>query len=310
MISFIIARVFRALVVLFLTVTFVFVILRVSGDPAQQMLGDLATPEAIEAFRSSWGLDKSIVEQFVIYVGNAIHGDFGVSSSDGRQVFTVITERIPKTLTVTVSAFVLIILFGIPAGILAAVRRETATDKAVMAGAVIGYSVPNFLLGVGLIFLFAVWLRVLPSSGSSTWQHAVLPTVTFALAGAAGIARFTRSTLIDVLGQPYIAAARADGIPEWDIILRHALPNAAIPLVTMLGFSAGGLLGGAVLVETVFAWPGLGSGFVQAVNSGNLNVVQAMVLTFTAFMVSINLTVDILYAVLNPKIRLQGNDAS
>jgi peptide/nickel transport system permease protein len=310
MIPFIIARFFRALVVLFLTVTFVFIILRVSGDPAQQMLGDQATPESIAIFRANWGLDKSIVEQFVIYVGNALHGDFGISSSDGRQVFTVITERIPKTLVVTVSAFVLIILFGIPAGILAAVRREKATDKAVMAGAVIGYSVPNFLLGVALIFLFAVWLRVLPSSGSSTWQHAVLPTVTFALAGAAGIARFTRSTLIDVLGEPYIAAARADGIPEWEVILRHALPNAAIPLVTTLGFSAGGLLGGAVLVETVFAWPGLGSGFVQAVNSGNLNVVQAMVLTFTAFMVSINLTVDILYAVLNPKIRLQGNDAS
>lgn len=309
MIGFILARFLRAFVVLFLTVTFVFVILRLSGDPAEQMLGDLASPEALKVFRANWGLDKSIVEQFVIYVGNAVRGDFGVSSADGRQVFTIIAERVPKTLLVTVSAFLLTILFGIPAGILAAVRRDTGTDKAVMAGAVIGYSVPNFLLGVGLIFLFAVWLRVLPSSGSSTWQHAILPTVTFALAGAAGISRFTRSTLIDVLGQPYIAAARADGIPEWEIIVRHALPNAAIPLVTMLGFSAGGLLGGAVLVETVFAWPGLGSGFVQAVNSGNLNVVQAMVLTFTVFMVSINLTVDILYAVLNPKIRLQGNDA-
>ncbi|MFK4808680.1 ABC transporter permease [Devosia sp. ZW T5_3] len=310
MISFILARLFRALVVLFLTVTFVFIVLRVSGDPAEQMLGDLASPEALEAFRSNWGLNRSIPEQFFIYVTNALRGDFGVSSADGRQVFAVIAERVPKTLLVTVSAFVLIMLFGIPAGILAAVRRESPADKAVMAGAVIGYSVPNFLLGVALIFVFAVWLRVLPSSGSSTWQHAILPTVTFAMAGAAAISRFTRSTMIDVLGQPYIVAARADGVPEWEVILRHALPNAAIPMVTMLGFSAGGLLGGAVLVETVFAWPGLGSGFVRAVNTGDLNVVQAMIITFTTFMVTINLTVDILYAVLNPKIRLQNNDAS
>lgn len=309
MIAFILARLFRALVVLVLAVTFVFVILRLSGDPAQQMLGDLASPEALAAFRTSWGLDRSIPEQFLIYAGKALQGDFGVSAADGRQVFAIIAERVPKTLAVTVSAFLLTILLGIPAGILAAMRRESATDKAVMAGAVFGYSVPNFLLGVGLIFLFAVWLRVLPSSGSSTWQHAILPVVTMTLAGAAGISRFTRSTMIDVLGQPYIAAARADGIPEWEIVLRHALPNAAIPLVTMLGFSAGGLLGGAVLVETVFAWPGLGSGFAQSVTYGDLNVVQAMVLTFTAFMVAINLTVDILYAVLNPKIRLQGNGA-
>jgi peptide/nickel transport system permease protein len=309
MIAFILARFARALVVLALAVAFVFVILRLSGDPAQQMLGDLASPEALAAFRTSWGLDKSIPEQFLIYVGNVLQGNFGVSAADGRQVFTIIAERVPKTLAVTVSAFLLTILLGIPAGIFAAMRRETATDKAVMAGAVLGYSIPNFLLGVGLIFLFAVWLRVLPSSGSSTWQHAVLPITTMTLAGAASISRFTRSTMIDVLGQPYIAAARADRIPEWDIVLRHALPNAAIPLVTMLGFSAGGLLGGAVLVETVFAWPGLGSGFVQSVTYGDLNVVQAMVLTFTAFMVTINLTVDILYAVLNPKIRLQGNGA-
>lgn len=309
MTAFIIARFLRALVVLFLAVSFVFVILRLSGDPAQQMLGDLASPEALAAFRTSWGLDLSIPEQFVIYVGNVLQGNFGVSAADGRQVFTIIAERVPKTLAVTVSAFLLTILLGIPAGIFAATRRETATDKAVMASAVFGYSVPNFLLGVFLIFLFAVWLRVLPSSGSSTWQHAVLPIVTMTLAGAAGISRFTRSTMIDVLGQPYIAAARADGIPAWEIVLKHALPNAAIPLVTMLGFSAGGLLGGAVLVETVFAWPGLGSGFAQSVTYGDLNVVQAMVLTFTAFMVTINLTVDILYAVLNPKIRLQGNGA-
>ena len=309
MTAFILARAVRALVVLFLTVTFVFIVLRLSGDPAEQILSDVATPEALAAFRTNWGLDKSILEQFLIYWSHAIRGDFGTSFADGRDVFVIITERIPKTLLVTVSAFVLSMLIGIPAGILAAVRRETAADKTVMAGAVLGYSVPNFLLGLALIFVFAVWLRILPSSGSSSFKHAILPIATFALFNAAGVARFTRSTLIDVLGQPYIAAARADGVPEWDIILRHALPNAAIPMVTMLGFIAGGLLGGAALVEPVFGWPGLGSGFVRATSSGDLNVVQAMIILFTAFMVTINLIVDILYAVLNPKIRLQNNDA-
>jgi peptide/nickel transport system permease protein len=171
--------------------------------------------------------------------------------------------------------------------------------------AVLGYSIPNFLLGLVFIFAFAVWLRVLPSSGSSTWRHAILPVTTFALYNAAAVARFMRSTLIDVLGQPYIAAARADGVPNIEIILRHALPNAAIPMVTTLGFVAGGLLGGAVLVEPVFAWPGLGTGFVNATSTGDLPVAQAMIVLFTAFMVVINLTVDVLYVVLNPRIRKQ-----
>ena len=308
--QFVLGRIVRALLVLLATVTFVFVVLRVSGDPAQQMLTDQATPEALAAFRANWGLDKSIPEQYLIYVRNAVRCDFGVSLADGRDVYTVISERIPKTLAVTVPAFFLALFIGIPAGIVAALRRDTAADKTVMAGAVLGYSVPNFLLGLIFIFVFAVWLRVLPSSGSSTWQHAILPITTFALFNAAAIARFARSTLIDVLDRPYIAAARTDGVPEWEIILRHALPNAAIPMVTMLGFIVAGLLGGAVLVESVFAWPGLGSGFVRAVNHGDLNVVQAMIILFTAFMVVTNLSVDILYAALNPKIRLKKTDAS
>lgn len=303
MTGFILARMLRALVVLVFTVTLVFIILRLSGDPAQQMLSDNAGPEALAAFNAKWGLDRSIPEQYLYYVANALHGDFGTSFADGREVFDVVSERIPKTLALTVSAFILSMLIGIPAGILAAVRRESAVDKGVMAGAVLGYSIPNFLLGLIFVFVFAVWFRVLPSSGSSTWKHAILPIATFALFNAAAVARFMRSTLIDVLGQPYIAAARADGIPNWEIILLHALPNAAIPMVTTLGFVAGGLLGGSALIEPVFSWPGLGSGFVSATSTGDLPVVQAMIVLFTAFMVAINLTVDILYAVLNPKIR-------
>ncbi|CUX71321.1 MULTISPECIES: ABC transporter permease [Agrobacterium] len=308
MMNFILGRLVRAMAVLILTVTFVFIILRLGGDPARSMLGENATPEALTAFRTAWGLDRSIPEQFLIYVAHALRGDFGVSAADGREVFAVIAERVPKTLTLTISAFILSLLVGIPAGIVAAMRRDSAADTSVMAGAVLGYSVPNFLLGLTLIFVFAVWLRVLPSSGSSTWQHAILPVATFGLVNAAAIARFARSALIEVLEQPYIAAARADGIPKWEVVIRHALPNAAIPMVTMLGFVAAGLLGGSAIVETVFAWPGLGSGFVRAITLSDLNVVQAMILLFTAFMVTVNLIVDVLYAVLNPKIRLQKND--
>lgn len=303
MTEFILARTVRALVVLLFTVTLVFVILRLSGDPAQQMLSDNAGPEALAAFNAKWGLDRSIPEQYFFYLANILRGDFGISFADGRDVFTVVGERVPKTLVLTVPALFLSMLIGIPIGILAATHRESALDKGVMTGAVLGYSIPNFLLGLVFVFVFAVWLRVLPSSGSSTWNHAVLPIATFALFNAAAVARFMRSTLIDVLGQPYIAAARADGIAEWEIILRHALPNAAIPMVTTLGFIAGGLMGGAALIEPVFSWPGLGSGFVNATSTGDLPVVQAMIVLFTAFMVAINLTVDILYAVLNPKIR-------
>lgn len=303
MTGFILARVLRALIVMIFTVTLVFIILRLSGDPAQQMLSDNAGPEALAAFNAKWGLDRSIPEQYLYYVANAFRGDFGTSFADGREVFDVVAERIPKTLALTVPAFILSMLIGIPTGIIAAVRRESVIDKGVMAGAVLGYSIPNFLLGLIFVFVFAVWLRVLPSSGSSSWNHAVLPVATFALFNAAAVARFMRSTLIDVLGQPYIAAARGDGIPDWEIILRHALPNAAIPMVTTLGFVAGGLMGGAALIEPVFSWPGLGSGFVHATNIGDLPVVQAMIILFTAFMVVINLSVDVLYAVLNPKIR-------
>lgn len=303
MTGFMLARSFRALAVLLFTVTLVFVVLRLSGDPAQQMLSDNASPEALAAFNEKWALDRSLPEQYLSYVANILGGDFGISFADGRDVFTVVSERIPKTLALTVPAFFLSLLIGVPAGILAAVRRESGLDKGVMAGAVLGYSIPNFLLGLVFIFAFAVWLRVLPSSGSSTLWHAVLPVATCALFNAAAVARFMRSTLIDVLDRPYIAAARADGVSNLEIILRHALPNAAIPMVTILGFIAGGLLGGSSLVEPVFAWPGLGSGFVNATSTGDLPVAQAMIVIFTAFMVTINLAVDILCFVLNPKIR-------
>lgn len=303
MTGFLLVRLVRALAVLMFTATLVFVVLRLSGDPARQMLGDDVGPEALAAFSEKWGLDRSLPVQYAYYVANAAHGDFGVSFGDGRQVFEVVSERIPKTLMLTVPAFLLSMLIGIPAGIVAAVRRESALDKGVMTGAVLGYSVPNFLLGLVFIFVFAVWLRVLPSSGSSSWRHAILPIATFALFNAAAVARFMRSTLIDVLGQPYIAAARADGVAEWEIILRHALPNAAIPMVTTLGFIAGGMMGGAALIEPVFAWPGLGIGFVRATATGDLPVVQAMIILFTVFMVTINLIVDILYGLFNPKIR-------
>jgi peptide/nickel transport system permease protein len=173
-----------------------------------------------------------------------------------------------------------------------------------MALATVGYSLPSFVSGLALIYIFAVWLQILPSSGNGDARHLIMPVAVSGSAGAAALARFTRSAMLDVLGQPYILAARASGVPRQEIIWRHAIPNAAIPIVTFLGFAVGGLVGGAIVVETVFAWPGLGSALAEAVGQSDLTIVQTMVLLFGLVMVVANLIVDLLYGFLNPKIRL------
>lgn len=306
--QFLLNRLLRAVLTVIVTVTFVFLVLRAAGDPAELMLSNDAPPEAMAAFRERWGLDLPLIEQYGIYVRNIASGDFGYSYADGRPAFEVVLERLPKTLILTVLGLITLLAIGVPAGIAAAMRRNRLADRLTMTLSVVGYSVPSFLLGLALIFLFAVKWRLLPSSGSSTWPHAILPVATYGLVGAAAVARFTRAAMIEVLDQPYIRAARAAGVPPVEIAWRHALPNAAIPLVTMLGFNVAALLGGSALVETVFAWPGLGTGFVRAVSLGDLAVVQVMVLIFTAFMVAVNFSVDIAYAFLNPRIRLAGHD--
>lgn len=306
MIAYFLRRGLRALITLWAAVTFFFILLRLDVDIGVLALDLTASQEAIDAFNSRWGYDQSILEQYRIWIAGALQGDFGYSFRDARPAIEWVTERLPKTLQLSLAGFALMILIGVPAGLIAAIKRGTATDRTIMGLAAAGYSLPSFVLGLTLMYVFAVFLQVLPSTGSTTWAHLVLPAATYGLTGAAGIARFTRAAMLEVLGRHYITAARAAGASPREVILGDAAPNAAIPVVTMLGFSAGQLIGHAVIVETVFAWPGLGQGLIFAVANRDLAVVQIMVMIFAAFMIAANFLVDMLYGLLDPRIRTGG----
>ncbi len=300
---FLLVRVARALVTIILVVTFAFIVLRLSGDPAQIILGPEAPPEAIAAFRKAWGLDDPIWLQYLHYFGAIAQGELGRSMRDGRSAIVLVTERIPLTLALTVPALILKLGIGIPAGIYAALHRGSLADRIVMALAVAGFTVPSFVMGLTLVLVFAVQLGWLPSGGQDSWRHAILPIITLGIGGAAVLARFTRSAMLEVLGQPYIRAASAKGVPWYQVIWKHALPNAAIPTVTIVGFMVGTLIAGAVVVESVFSWPGVGRLLVVAVANRDLAVVQCILLLVAATMVISNLIVDFLYGFLDPRLR-------
>ncbi len=297
------SRILRALVTIALIVSAAFVILRLSGDPAIIILGPEAPPEAFEAFRRNWGLDQPIWVQYFKYFLAVLQGDLGNSMRDGRSALQVVGERIPLTLAITIPALLLKVAIGLPAGIYAALYRNSWVDRAIMTASVLGFTVPSFVLGLVLALIFAVKLGWLPSGGSDTWLHAVLPVVTMGLIGAAVIARFTRSAMLEVLGQPYIRTASAKGLVWRDVVRGHALPNAAIPTLTIVGFMVGSLVAGAVVVESVFSWPGVGRLLVNAVANRDLAVVQVILLLVGVTMVVANLTVDILYGWVDPRLR-------
>jgi len=306
MTAYLLRRTLRAFLTLWVAVTFFFILFRIDVDIGVMALDLTASQEAIEAFNERWGFDRSLPDQYLIWLSGALQGDFGYSFRDGRPASEWVSERLPKTLELSLAGFTLMILIGVPAGLMAAIRNGTAMDRTIMGLAAAGYSLPSFVLGLTLMYVFAVFLQLLPSTGSTTWAHLVLPAATYGFTGAAQIARYTRAAMLEVLGKPYIAAARASGAPANAVVLEHAAPNAAIPVVTMLGFSAGQLVGHAVIVETVFAWPGLGQALISAVANRDLAVVQVMVMIFAAFMIGANLIVDILYGVLDPRIRTAG----
>ena len=303
MIRFVALRGARALLTLVLVVTFAFVVLRLSGDPALLIMSADAPPEAIAAFRRAWGLDDPLWVQYANYFGAIAHGDLGRSMRDGRDAIELVAERVPATLALTLPALLMKLGIGIPAGIYAALHRDSLADRAVMVLAVAGFTVPSFVLGLLLVLLFAVQLGWLPSGGQDSWRHAILPIVTLGVGGAAALARFTRSAMLEVLGQPYIRTASAKGVPWARVVRGHALPNAAIPTVTIVGFMVGSLLAGAVVVESVFSWPGVGRLLVVAVANRDLAVVQCILLLVAATMILANLVVDLLYGALDPRLR-------
>ncbi len=303
-------RIGRAMITIALVVTFAFIVLRMSGDPAQIIMGPEAPPEVIAAFRKAWGLDDPIWLQYFHYFGAILQGELGRSMRDGRSAIELVTERIPVTLALTLPALAIKIGLGIPAGVYAALHRGSLADRVVMMLSVAGFTIPSFVLGLTLVLIFAVKLGWLPSGGQDSWRHGILPVITLGVGGAAVLARFTRSAMLEVLGQPFIRTASAKGVPWRDVIVLHALPNAAIPTVTIVGFMIGTLIAGTVVVESVFSWPGVGRLLVVAVANRDLAVVQCILLLVAATMVTSNLIVDFLYGFLDPRLRQNAGKAS
>jgi len=297
-------RALRSVVTLFLCVTLVFVILRAAGDPSEELLPPETPPDVRQEYRVRWELDQPIVVQYFNFLDRVAHGDLGVSFASDLPATQLIMEAMPKTLLLGFSALLLATLIGMSLGVAAALKHGTTVDRSLIAVAVLGYSMPLFFLGILLILVFALHLRILPSSGSSSPLHLIMPTVTLALPLAGRVARFARTATLEVMGKPFIRTARAKGVGQLPVILRHALPNAMVPLLMFFGIEIGLILSGAVVTETIFAWPGLGRLLVDSVGMRDLPVVQAVILMITLIIVLSNLFVDILHALLDPKVSL------
>ena len=277
----------------------------IPGDPAQAMLGETAAPADVAALRSKLGLDRPLLEQYAAFLGGLARGDLGTSLRTGEPVAQQIWQRAPATAELAAASMVFALGVAIPLGVLAAVRRGTMVDFASMGLALTGISVPNFWLGPLLAIVFSVWLEWLPVSGRGTWGHLVLPAVSLGAGLAAILARMTRATLLEELREPYVQAARARGASASRAVLRHALRSGLIPIVTLIGLQFGTVLTGAVITETVFAWPGIGRLLIQSIGFRDYPVVQGCILLIAVTYMAVNLITDLAYGSLDPRIRYQ-----
>ena len=277
----------------------------VPGDPAQAMLGDGASAQDIAELRASLGLDKPLLEQYVNFIRHAIAGDLGRSFRTGQPVTTMIVERVPATAELAVAAMIVALVIAIPLGVLAAVWRGTALDYSAMTFALAGVSIPNFWLGPLLAIVFAVELGWLPVSGRGTLGHLVLPAISLGLALAAILARMTRASLLDELNELYVRAARARGVSRATAVTAHALRNSLVPLLTIVALQFGAVLTGAVITETIFAWPGIGRLLIQSIGFRDYPMVQGCILLIAVTYVTVNLVTDLLYGALDPRIRFE-----
>jgi peptide/nickel transport system permease protein len=275
-----------------------------TGDPAEIMLPPGATAVQIEKFRAEWGFADPLPVQYWRFLKRAVHGEFGISLRHGQQSLPLIAARLPATLQLTVTAMLLAIVLAVPLGVLAATHRGGPVDLLAMGVALVGQSVPNFWLAIMMILLFAVSWGLLPTSGRGGVAHVVMPAAAIAINLMALLTRLVRSTMIEILSEDYVRTARAKGLRELFVTGRHALPNALIPLVTVIGLQFGYILGGAVVIETIFTWPGVGLFTIQAILNRDYPVVQAAVFILATGVVLINLAVDLLYVWLDPRIRV------
>ncbi|MDR7554925.1 MAG: ABC transporter permease [Armatimonadota bacterium] len=303
MLQFVIRRLLEAAVVVFLALTAVFSLQFLAGDPVKLFLPTDTTPKQIEEFRQRLGLNDPWPVQYVRFMRGALRGDFGRSLRQGEPALDLVLERFPATLALSGVAMALALAIAIPVGVLSAARRNSWFDHLSIGATVLGQAIPGFWLGLMLIYVFAVWLKVLPTGGRGTWAHYVLPSITLAAFVAARFARLTRSTMLDVLGQDYVRTARAKGLGPRRVLYRHALKNASLPIVTLLALQLGQLLGGAVITETIFAWPGVGRFLVQALLNRDFPVVLVGVFLTAVTYSVLNLLADLAYAWLNPRVR-------
>lgn len=284
--------------------TISFLLLRlIPGDPARLMAGPTATPAQVEHLRQQFGLTGSELSQYLKYLGKLATGNLGTSTLSGQSVVSEIATAFPYTLELAVAAGFLAVLLGCPLGIIAALRRGRITDTALSGVSVLGVSMPVYWSGLLLIILFAVKLKLLPAAGAESVSSIILPSVTLSLFAIGFISRQTRSAMLEALSQDYTRTARAKGMPAHTVILKHALRNAAVPVVTVAGLQFGQLLGGAILTETIFGWPGMGNLLVQAINARDYATVQGAVLLFAIAVMIVNLSTDLLYAAIDPRVR-------
>lgn len=305
MISYIIRRVLQSLIVLFgVSIAVAAMTQFVPGDPAVAILGETASPAALEQLREEMGLNDPFYVQYWHFIERLVtEGSLGTSIRTNREVLVEIGERLPNTFTLTIGAVVLSSVVGIASGVLAAVKRGTPIDTAVLIATTTGLSVPSFWIALLMIMLFSVNLGWLPVTGSGTWKHAVMPILTLSISSVATKSRLTRSAMLESLGQDYIRTSRAKGMRESQVILVHALRNALLPVITIIGLQFGALLGGAFITEVIFSWPGVGQLAVNSILYRDFPVVQGTVLLVTASFVLANLLVDIAYAWVDPRIR-------
>ena len=306
MTSYLAARLVQSIVVVLGVLILVFLILNLTGDPARLMASPQATLEDIERLRRKMGFDRPLPEQFLRFLAGAVRGDFGHSLRYADQpALAIVIERFPATVELALATLAWCIPVALGLGLVAAVRQRSVHESVAMTTALLGQSMPSFWLGLMLILIFSVNLGLLPSSGRGTFAHLVLPALTLGGFFMARLTRLVRSGILDVLGQDYVRTARAKGLAERMVVIRHALKNAAIPIVTIVGLDIGTLLGGAVITETVFAWPGIGRLAIEAIAARDFPVVQADVFFIALAFVVINLGVDVLYTWLDPRVRLR-----
>jgi peptide/nickel transport system permease protein len=304
--DYIVRRSLQALVVSFIIATITFFMLFLSQDPVHILLPPEATKEDVEVYRHALGLDRPKLVQYADFMGKIIlHGDFGESFTVKKPVLLLIRDRLPATLQLALAGLFVSIIISIPLGIVSAVRRYSFVDNIATVGALLGQALPLFWLGIMLMLIFGLWLDWMPISGNDTWKHLVLPAVTLGAYLAPLNMRLTRSGMLEVLSQDYIRTARAKGLREKIVLFKHAFRNAAIPVVTVLGMQFGSLLGGAVVTESVFAWPGVGILAVAAIKEGDFPLVRAAVIVFSVIIVFANLLADVLSGLIDPRVRFE-----